>query len=202
MVFLTDGKEFHDSNKQLYSNEQFALAQLLAEAVDVNNRNEEELLKVKETVCFYWRKPQKARPANEAKMARISKYYTKLLSLRSTMASLNTHANQLQRRAETLKSIKLQYLSQIDDIRRTEQARDQAIAAKMSENTVSMATRSVSEATVARKATSEKAKSSTTTNAVPVSKLKKKKAKAREVKIADESWSRSPLRKSKSSMTN
>ncbi|CDH60116.1 predicted protein [Lichtheimia corymbifera JMRC:FSU:9682] len=165
-------------------NEQFALAQLLAEAVDVNNRNEEELLKVKET------------------MARISKYYTKLLSLRSTMASLNTHANQLQRRAETLKSIKLQYLSQIDDIRRTEQARDQAIAAKMSENTVSMATRSVSEATVARKATSEKAKSSTTTNAVPVSKLKKKKAKAREVKIADESWSRSPLRKSKSSMTN
>lgn len=118
------------------------------------------------------------------------------------MASLSTHANQLQRRAETLKRVKIQHLSQIDDIRHAEQARDQAIAAKMSENTISTATRSVSEATVARKATSEKAKSSTTTNTMPVSKLKKKKAKAREVKIADESWSPSPLRKSKSSMTN
>lgn len=38
------------SLKQLYSNEQFALAQLLAEAVHVNSRNEEELLKVKDTV--------------------------------------------------------------------------------------------------------------------------------------------------------
>lgn len=38
------------SLKQLYSNEQLALAQLLAEAVHVNSRNEEELLKVKDTV--------------------------------------------------------------------------------------------------------------------------------------------------------
>ncbi|KAI7876063.1 hypothetical protein K492DRAFT_239962 [Lichtheimia hyalospora FSU 10163] len=165
-------------------NEQFSLAQLLGEAVHMNNRNEEELLKVKET------------------MARILKYHTKLSSLRSTMASLGTQAGQLQRRAETLKSVKLQYLSQIDDIRRTEQARDQAIAAKMSESSISKATGSVSEATVTRKATNEKAKSSKPSNATPLNKLKKKKAKAREVQIADESWSNSPLRKSKSSRTN
>lgn len=58
MVFLTDGKEIHNSSKQLYSNEQFALAQLLAEAVNVNNQNEEELLKVKETVCFIGEPPR------------------------------------------------------------------------------------------------------------------------------------------------
>lgn len=134
-------------------------------------------------------------------MARISKYYTKLLSLRSTMASLTTNANQLQRRAETLKNVKLQYLSQIDDIRRTEQARDQAIAAKMSENTISKATGSVSEATVARNSTKETTRPSKTAKTIPVSKLKKKKAKAREVQITDESWTHPPMRKSKSSMT-
>ncbi|KAG0177598.1 hypothetical protein DFQ28_004179 [Apophysomyces sp. BC1034] len=110
------------------------------------------------------------------------------------MAMLPARSKQLQKRADQLKTTKLQYLSQIDDIRRVEQERDQAIVAKVAPlyikpespepTPVSSAslrtTASTSTATVSVATASVVKKVSTKTK-------KKKKIKVREVEIGDES---------------
>ena len=169
-------------------------------------------------------------------MAQVSTYYTKLLSLRSTMSMLTARSVQLQRRADKLKSTKIQYLSQIDTIKRTEQARDQNIAARIavspssSSNLSPSTSSSLLKLPKRQKEQQEQQKESTTTTPSPSSssspspipqpsspssssskaspvpdnvpsdtviavakKIKKKKPKVREVKIAEggtsEGWS-------------
>ncbi|KAI9312762.1 hypothetical protein BX666DRAFT_821741 [Dichotomocladium elegans] len=178
--------------------EQNALGQSIADASGHIASDLDELVRMKET------------------MAKVSAYYTKLLSLRSTMTMLSTRAGQLHRRADKLKQIKLQYLSQIDTIRRTEQERDQIIAARVITPSPSKAvivtplsptsTRSsprqiptaptpagemdtmpTSDPDAPSTGTTISTVSDTQIMTVP-KKVKKKKAKAREVAISDESW--------------
>lgn len=132
-------------------------------------------------------------------MSKVSSYHTKVLSLRSTMAMLTARSAQLQRRADKLKTTKLEYLAQIDTIRRTEQARDQAIAARLaiqqpsspSTPTTSLTPTSSSSATVTPVASRSRQSAvpspahSETVIAV-AKKVKKKKPKAREVQITEE----------------
>jgi hypothetical protein len=68
-------------------------------------------------------------------MSKVSTYNTKLLSLKATMSMLSGRARQLQERANKLKQMKLNYLSQVDTIRKMEQEKDQSIAAKTSMST-------------------------------------------------------------------
>jgi hypothetical protein len=65
-------------------------------------------------------------------MDKVALYNTKLLSIKATMSMLTGRSKQLQIKADKLKQIKIQYLSQIDKIRKMEQEKDQAIAAKHS----------------------------------------------------------------------
>jgi hypothetical protein len=65
-------------------------------------------------------------------MDKVSIYNTKLLSIKATMSMLTGRSKQLQVKADKLKQIKIQYLSQIDKIRKIEQEKDQIIAAKTS----------------------------------------------------------------------
>ncbi|KAL0084075.1 hypothetical protein J3Q64DRAFT_1833585 [Phycomyces blakesleeanus] len=67
----------------------------------------------------------------KANMAKVAVYHTKILSLQSTMTMLTARSKQLQFKADKLKSTKEHYLSQVDEIRRMEQAKDQDIAAKV-----------------------------------------------------------------------
>jgi hypothetical protein len=68
-------------------------------------------------------------------MNKVSIYNTKLLSLKATMSMLSGRSRQLQERANKLKQMKLNYLSQVDTIRKMEQEKDQSIAAKTSIST-------------------------------------------------------------------
>lgn len=67
-------------------------------------------------------------------MDKVSQYNTKLMSIKATMSMLTGRSKQLLVKADKLKQIKLQYLSQIDKIRKMEQEKDQIIAAKTSIN--------------------------------------------------------------------
>ncbi|KAI8139658.1 hypothetical protein BJV82DRAFT_581775 [Fennellomyces sp. T-0311] len=171
--------------------EQAALTETLSEAEAKNAEDEARLVQIKET------------------MSKVSTYYTKLLSLRSTMSMLTARSAQLQRRADKLKNTKLQYLSQIDSIKRTEQARDQSIAARVAAQSPST---SPSVSTASLPLPSQQPQQQTPqarTSPVPspvhsetvvavAKKIKKKKPKAREAKIAEgggsEGWS--PKKKS------
>ncbi|KAG2229216.1 hypothetical protein BDF21DRAFT_495282 [Thamnidium elegans] len=62
-------------------------------------------------------------------MDKVSMYNTKLSSIKATMSMLTGRSKQLQTKADNLKTIKIQYLSQIDKIRKMEQEKDQTIAA-------------------------------------------------------------------------
>lgn len=141
-------------------------------------------------------------------MAKVSTYYTKLLSLRSTISMLTARSGQLQRRADKLKSTKIQYLSQIDDIRQAERARDQKIAARVvpqqniSASTSSATHRSTSTSTstsIAQQQLSPVPSPVPSETAVPAiaKKIKKKKPKAREVSLSDQGWSSSSSLKKK-----
>ncbi|KAI9358969.1 hypothetical protein BD770DRAFT_386320 [Pilaira anomala] len=73
------------------------------------------------------------------KMDKVAVYNTKLLSLKATMSMLSGRSKQLQTKANNLKTVKIQYLSQIDKIRKMEQEKDQSIAAILpSESTTSL----------------------------------------------------------------
>ncbi|KAI9024290.1 hypothetical protein CLU79DRAFT_746467 [Phycomyces nitens] len=67
----------------------------------------------------------------KANMAKVAVYHTKILSLQSTMTMLTARSKQLQFKADKLKSTKEHYLSQVDEIRRMEQAKDHDIAARV-----------------------------------------------------------------------
>ncbi|KAF7728578.1 hypothetical protein EC973_005804 [Apophysomyces ossiformis] len=122
-------------------------------------------------------------------MAQVSLYHTKLLSLRSSMSMLLARSKQLQKRADQLKATKLQYLSQVDHIKRMEQERDQAIVARV--------VHSPAETEIADTVSAKSITSDTDTPASPASttvikkiatkQKKKKKVKVREVEIGDES---------------
>ncbi|KAI9277445.1 hypothetical protein BY458DRAFT_585411 [Sporodiniella umbellata] len=62
-------------------------------------------------------------------MDKVSIYHTKLLSIKATMSMLSGRSKQLSVRAEKLKKIKIDYLSQVEDIKRTEKEKDQIVAA-------------------------------------------------------------------------
>ncbi|KAI8056492.1 uncharacterized protein B0P05DRAFT_591291 [Gilbertella persicaria] len=66
----------------------------------------------------------------KANMDKVGLYHTKLLSLKANMSMLSGRSKQLQERANKLKSLKLEYLSQVDSIRKIEQEKDMSIAAK------------------------------------------------------------------------
>lgn len=68
-------------------------------------------------------------------MNKVSVYNTKLLSIKATMSMLSGRSRQLQERANKLKQLKVNYLSQVDTIRKMEQEKDQSIAAKTSIST-------------------------------------------------------------------
>ncbi|ORZ00327.1 hypothetical protein BCR43DRAFT_137215 [Syncephalastrum racemosum] len=139
-------------------------------------------------------------------MAKVSTYYTKLLSLRSTISMLTARSGQLQRRADKLKSTKIQYLSQIDDIRQAERARDQKIAARVvPQQTISPSTSSATNKSTSTSTSAAQQKSSPVPSPVPsetavpavAKKIKKKKPKAREVSLSDQGWSSSSSLKKK-----
>ncbi|KAI8365908.1 uncharacterized protein BYT42DRAFT_588160 [Radiomyces spectabilis] len=142
-------------------------------------------------------------------MNKVSLYHTKLLSLHSTMSMLGARSKQLQNRAAKLKESKLQYLAQVDDIRRLEQARDQAIAARVitpipssapiersssvaSQLSVAGSDRASSSPTAPSPASSSLSiSSSTVASPEPIiamaKKIKRKKPKVREVVLDDSS---------------
>ncbi|KAI8328413.1 hypothetical protein BD560DRAFT_417279 [Blakeslea trispora] len=68
----------------------------------------------------------------KSNMDKVAIYHTKLLSLKATMSMLSGRSKQLQERANKLKLMKLNYLSQVDHIRKLEQQKDLTIAAKTS----------------------------------------------------------------------
>ena len=123
-------------------------------------------------------------------MDKVAIYHTKLLSLKATMSMLSGRSKQLQERANKLKLMKLNYLSQVDHIRKLEQQKDLTIAARtslsapvspeMSEATVQPLTiekivpTSPSPTIAAKKSTSRTASKS------------KKKSKARQVLLDDD----------------
>lgn len=137
-------------------------------------------------------------------MSKVSAYHMKLLSLRSTMSMLSARSGQLQRRAEKLKSAKMQYLAQVDTIRKSEQALDQTIAARIAvPQRTTLGTNSSGTSTSSRSGSPRPSPSSTTmkpqssepTPAAPSptepvvvvsKKIKKKKPKARQAKIAED----------------
>lgn len=107
-------------------------------------------------------------------MDKVAVYNTKLLSLKATMSMLSGRSKQLQTKANNLKTVKIQYLSQIDKIRKMEQEKDQSIAAILpSESTTSL----VSSPTVS--VSSPKLVKS-------LVKKKKKRTKAREALIGED----------------
>ncbi|CEG66019.1 hypothetical protein RMATCC62417_02678 [Rhizopus microsporus] len=67
-------------------------------------------------------------------MDMLSVYNNKLLSIKATMSMLSGRSKQLLSRAEKLKQIKMEHLSQIDEIKRIEQQKDQSIAAAVIQN--------------------------------------------------------------------
>ncbi|KAI8968577.1 hypothetical protein BDF20DRAFT_917072 [Mycotypha africana] len=107
----------------------------------------------------------------KSKMDKVSHYRTKLLSLRATMSMLTGRSQQLKDRAEKLRRMKLDYLSQVEDIKRIEREKDEFIAASVS--TPISYTSGKSEILL------------------PKTKKKKKKAKARQVLLDDEDSSSS-----------
>jgi hypothetical protein len=121
-------------------------------------------------------------------MNKVSVYNTKLLSLKATMTMLTGRSKQLLNKAEKLKDVKKQYLLQIDDIRRKEQEKDQAIAAKPFSSPEIPETPS-SPVTPTTPDVASAPSTPTMAKAMPkvVSAKKKKKAKAREVTLGDES---------------
>ncbi|KAI8889679.1 hypothetical protein K501DRAFT_238552 [Backusella circina FSU 941] len=142
----------------------------------------------------------------KATMNKVSAYNTKLLSLKATMTMLTGRSKQLLNKADKLKEIKTQYLLQIDDIRRKEQEKDQTIAAKtisspsltiptspeIPETPGTPGTPGSPAKTASTPGTPEVASAPSTptmTKAIPkvVSVKKKKKSKAREVTLGDES---------------
>ncbi|PHZ11461.1 uncharacterized protein RHIMIDRAFT_257695 [Rhizopus microsporus ATCC 52813] len=70
----------------------------------------------------------------KANMDMLSVYNNKLLSIKATMSMLSGRSKQLLSRAEKLKQIKMEYLLQIDEIKRIEQQKDQSIAAAVVQN--------------------------------------------------------------------
>ncbi|KAG1462610.1 hypothetical protein G6F56_005479 [Rhizopus delemar] len=62
-------------------------------------------------------------------MDKVSVYHTKLLSIKATMSMLSGRSKQLSARAEKLKKIKMDYLSQVENIKRIEKEKDQTMAA-------------------------------------------------------------------------
>ncbi|KAI7889299.1 uncharacterized protein EV154DRAFT_515149 [Mucor mucedo] len=113
-------------------------------------------------------------------MDKVSIYNTKLLSIKATMSMLTGRTKQLQAKADKLKQIKTQYLSQIDQIRKMEQEKDQAIAAVTSSPTISSPVQVNTPTASASVESIPKIKSIV---------KKKKKSKAREVLIGDDSSS-------------
>ncbi|KAI7897662.1 uncharacterized protein BX663DRAFT_565327 [Cokeromyces recurvatus] len=73
----------------------------------------------------------------KANMDQVATYNTKLRSLKAAMSMLSGRSQQLKERANKLKSIKLKYLSETDQIRKIEQEKDQTIAAKPSSTSLS-----------------------------------------------------------------
>ncbi|KAI9480369.1 MAG: hypothetical protein EXX96DRAFT_537644 [Benjaminiella poitrasii] len=65
-------------------------------------------------------------------MEQVTNYNSKLLSLKAAMSMLSGRSQQLQRRAEKLKTLKLNHLSRTDHIRKIEQEKDLTIAARTS----------------------------------------------------------------------
>lgn len=120
-------------------------------------------------------------------MDKVSIYNTKLLSIKATMSMLTGRSKQLQVKADKLKQIKTQYLSQIDKIRKMEQEKDQAIAAVTSPSPTISSPIHITTSTESTTPTV-----SASTESIPKIKSiikKKKKSKAREVLIGDDSSS-------------
>ncbi|KAG1453548.1 hypothetical protein G6F46_009205 [Rhizopus delemar] len=107
-------------------------------------------------------------------MDKVSVYHTKLLSIKATMSMLSGRSKQLTARAEKLKQIKKDYLSQIEDIKRVEKQKDQTIIA-----TSQIASNNTDSATI------------TATKVV-----RKKKKKARQVTLDDGDDDKWTLKKS------
>ncbi|GAA5803451.1 hypothetical protein HPULCUR_008933 [Helicostylum pulchrum] len=105
-------------------------------------------------------------------MDKVSVYNTKLLSIKATMSMLTGRSKQLQTKADNLKTTKIQYLSQIDKIRKMEQEKDQTIAAVIPSESSS----SLLESPAAVSVSSPKVKSI----------VKRKKTRAREALIGDD----------------
>jgi|SRR6478735_5983613 hypothetical protein len=107
-------------------------------------------------------------------MDKVSVYHTKLLSIKATMSMLSGRSKQLTARAEKLKQIKKDYLSQIEDIKRVEKQKDQTIIA-----------------------TSQIASNNTDSAAITATKVvRKKKKKARQVTLDDGDDDKWTLKKS------
>lgn len=107
-------------------------------------------------------------------MDKVSVYNTKLSSIKATMSMLTGRSKQLQTKADNLKTTKIQYLSQIDKIRKLEQEKDQTIAAVIpSESSSSLL---VSPTAAVSPVSSPKVKSI----------VKRKKTRTREALIGDD----------------
>lgn len=131
-------------------------------------------------------------------MDHVSIYNTKLLQLKATMSMLTGRSKQLLTKANKLKQVKMQYMSQIDIIRKMEQEKDLSIAAKPSTSLSSTPISSpaltnspVNTACTSTTATTTTiaAASNNTTTSIPKVKSvikKKKKFKAREALIGDD----------------
>ncbi|OBZ87343.1 hypothetical protein A0J61_04605, partial [Choanephora cucurbitarum] len=123
-------------------------------------------------------------------MDKVAIYHTKLLSLKATMSMLSGRSKQLQERANKLKLMKLNYLSQVDHIRKLEQQKDLTIAARTSLS--APVSPEMSEATV-QPLTIEKAVPTSPSPTVAAKKStprtaskSKKKPKARQVFLDDD----------------
>lgn len=119
-------------------------------------------------------------------MDKVSIYNAKLSSIKATMSMLTGRSKQLLAKADKLKQVKTQYLSQIDKIRKMEQEKDQAIAAVTSSPTIA----SPIQTSIPTEATTPTVSAST--ESIPRIKSiakKKKKSRAREVLIGDDSSS-------------